>query len=68
MTSHSPARASSEARAFFISGGITMTEFLASIPAGTMLFGLVGIFGGLAVILAVTLFKCARGAWKLLHH
>ena len=45
-----------------------MTEFLASIPAGTMLFGLVGICGGLAVILAVTLFKCARGAWKLLHH
>lgn len=41
-----------------------MTEFLASIPAGTVLFGLVGIFGGLAVILAVTVWKCfVRPLW-----
>ena len=27
-----------------------------------------GVGVGMAVTLAVTLFKCARGAWKLLHH
>lgn len=27
-----------------------------------------GIGVGMAVILAVTVFKCAKGAWKLLHH
>ena len=47
---------------------MNIMDYLSNIPAGTVLFGLVGIFGGLAVILAVTLFKCARGAWKLLHH
>ena len=43
-----------------------MTEFLASIPAGTVLTCLVGIGAGMAVVLAVTVCKCAKGAWKLI--
>ena len=47
---------------------MNIMDYLSNIPAGTVLTCLVGIGAGMAVVLCVTVFKCAKGAWKLMTH
>lgn len=46
-----------------------MIDFLSNIPAGTILTCILGIGAGLAVVLAVTIYKCAiRPLARRFHH